>query len=116
MTLILTPSLLKASYDLLVETQPFCKWNLPDSEDIRHVVSNYKREFGRVDICGKKISILYSRHMIGHLVTLLATTAHEMIHIHQHMMGVEVDHGTAFKKWSAEVCRHHRDFDPMCFG
>lgn len=111
----LTPALCRASYDLLAETQPFNKWNLPDSDDIKFVVSNYKREYARNYIEGKKISIWYSRHAIGHLVTLLSATAHEMIHIHQHSLGIERNHGLAFSKLAKSVCKHHRDFDPLCF-
>lgn len=114
MTLKLTPDLLRAAYDLLGETEPFKRWNLPDSDEIRFRVYR-SGDYGLFQTDGPDMTISASERMIGHLGTLLSTIAHEKIHVYQHVTGMPMDHGAGFKKLAAEVCRHHRDFDPKNF-
>ena len=115
MTLRLTPGVLRAAYDLLCETPPFDKWNMPDGDDMKFKVSRNGREYGTVEACGPDVSLYVSEKTVGSWATLLATIAHECIHIHQINTGQDLDHGPAFKKWAALVCKHHRDFDPKNF-
>lgn len=114
MTLKITPDLIRAGYELLSETEPFNRWNLPPSDDIKFI-SHRSRDYGAFQTIGPDMIMYVSSSLVGHLSTLLVTIAHEMIHLHQHRTGLEIDHGPAFKKWAATVCRHHRDFDPLNF-
>ena len=50
----------------------------------------------------------------GHAATLLATLAHEMIHLRQHLTGDRELHGPRFRRTAARVCAAH-GFDPKIF-
>lgn len=115
MTLKLTPVILRAAYELVCETPPFNKWNLPDADDLKFKVSRNGREYGAVETAGPDVWLCVSDKTVGNWSTLLATVAHECIHLHQIGTGLQLDHGPAFKKWAALVCRHHREFDPKSF-
>lgn len=114
MTLRLTPDLIRAAYDLLGETEPFKKWNLPDSDEIRFRVYR-SGDYGLFQTDGPDMTMSVSEKMVGNMTTLIATVAHEKIHVYQHIAGMPMDHGVGFKKLAALVCKHHRDFDPKNF-
>lgn len=113
MSLRLTPDVLRGAYDLLNATRPFDHWNLPD--DVVFKIGRTKRDYGWFVGDGEKLLIIASYGTVGHLMTLLATMAHEMVHMHQYLTGMPVNHGPTFQKLAAEVCRWHRDFDPKAF-
>jgi hypothetical protein len=113
MTLRLTPDLLRAGYDLLSITRPFDRWNLPD--DVTFRVARTRQDHGWFRADGGKLLIVASSGTTGHLHTLFGTLAHEMVHLHQHLTGMPVNHGPTFRKLADEVCRWHRDFDPKSF-
>lgn len=117
MTLRLTPEMLARCYDFVCSTQPFDKWNMPDSDDIRFFVVKTPtlRGFYRRDANGHSISI--SKNVIGHSPSLVAVMAHEMIHLHQAILGWETpgaQHNAAFNRLAASVCKYH-GFDPKLF-
>ena len=115
MTLQLTPEVLQAGYDLLNLTRPFNRWNLP-SDTVIFKVAKSRREHGWFTVDAKdRLLIVASSALTGHLITLLGTLGHEMIHLHQHLTGMPINHGPAFKKLAQEVCKYHRDFDPKAF-
>ena len=117
-TLKLTPSVLRHAYELLCTTGPFNKWNLPESDDVRFQIATGRSCYGWHDKRrNKKHVIALSGGLIGQLPTLLATMAHEMIHMHIHCAKIRdtSDHGVAFKKFSVQVCRIHSFFDPKNF-
>lgn len=110
----LTPDLIRAGYDLLAETEPFKKWNLPDSDEIKFRVYR-SSDYGSFQTDGPDMTMCVSEKMVGHLSTLIETIAHEKIHVYQHITGMPMDHGPGFRKLAALVCRHHREFDPRNF-
>jgi hypothetical protein len=114
MTLRLTPDMLAAGYDFLRATLPFSKWRLPESDDLGfHVVrdSSLSADFGvERDIPFIRVSEASN----GHTSTLLASLAHEMIHLRQHLTGDRELHGPRFKRMAARVCAIH-GFDPKIF-
>lgn len=118
MTLPLTPDTLKAAYDYLATTPPFSKWNMPDSDDVKFVVARSPTHHGWWDKkrWAKKHLIAISRAKVGHTTTLLATVAHEMLHVHQREAGMETrgEHNAAFRRLAARVCRFH-GFDEKVF-
>lgn len=117
MTLKLTPEVLRAAYAYLHETEPFCRWDLPDAEDVRFVVTRNKKNAAAHRLFGGQHEIEVSERWVGHTGTLFAFMAHEMIHAHELCSGVsrnDVLHGRLFRKLSVQVCRIH-GFDPKWF-
>lgn len=119
MTLPLTMETLAAAYDYLCTTPPFCDWNLPDAEEIDFKVSRRVSEFGRYQWVGKH-TISMSSKTIGQTTTLLRYLAHEMVHLHLEITGMESKsgglniHNTAFRKFAAQACKFH-GWDPKAF-
>lgn len=114
MTLRLTPNMLAAGYDFLRTTDPFWRWKLPHADDLGfHVVrhAGLSADFG-VDEGIPFIRI--SENANGYTVTLLASLAHEMIHLRQHLTGDRELHGPRFQRMAARVCAAH-GFDPKTF-
>lgn len=112
-----TPDICRAAYDLLIETEPFKKWNLPDSDDITFKVLKDHHRYGYyVHEDGRHI-IAISSEMCGLLCTIIATMAHEMIHLHARITCMETPntiHNAAFKKMATKVAAIH-GFDPKAF-
>lgn len=118
MSLKLTPPILRSAYDLLAVTDPFIRWNLPDSEDIEFRVQKGRGQDARLWMQGTKFTIDISSAKNGHLDTMLSSMAHEMVHLHEarckmRWRGTD-HHGAAFRKWAAQVCKVH-GFDPKLF-
>ena len=114
MTLRLTPDMLAAGYDFLRTTTPFLRWRLPESDELRfHVVRHavLSADFG---VEAGMPFIRISEGCNGHSVTLLASLAHEMIHLRQYLTGDRELHGPRFQRMAAKVCAAH-GFDPKIF-
>lgn len=102
-----------AAYELLRTQRPFKGWKLPDGSDVEFLTIKGRHLYGDCD--GETIRVSVSRH--GHLQTLLATVAHEMIHLHQMRNKLETantEHNADFRKRAVRVCRIH-GFDPKVF-
>ena len=116
MTLPLNPEILEQAYEYVRATPPFCKWNLPDGEDVVfRVVWDPTRRGWYNKIKGRHVIAVSSR-CTGHTSSLIETMAHEMIHLHQESAGMEngAQHNAAFLKLAAQVCKVH-GFDPKLF-
>lgn len=113
----LTPDLLAAAYDLLRHSEPFVRWNLPEPEDVRFGVLRTTRVFGDYGKSDKHtIRLSAPRHT--RLTGILATMAHEMLHLRLAEAGCAKDsrrHGPAFRALASEVCAAHPDFDAASF-
>jgi hypothetical protein len=114
MALALTPRVLQAAYDYLCETDPFRRWNLPDSEDVVFKVNKNPKVFGFYYLDhGGKHTIEASCKSIAHTETLMKLMSHEMIHLHLQITGWETKstdpnvHNAAFRKFAAQACKHH---------
>lgn len=120
MTLPLTSESLAAAYDYLRTTPPFCRWNLPDSEDVVFKLSRRRKEAGRYQWDGERHTITASIYGIGYTESLMRFMGHEMIHLYLERMGWESRahsaevHNAAFRKFAAQVCKHH-GFDLKAF-
>lgn len=112
MTLPLNPDILAAAYDFLAATEPFRRWNLPDSDDVKFRVVRSKWVFGRYVWDGTH-AIEMSSSSIGQTDTLMRFMAHEIIHVHLRLTGMESKskdpnvHNAAFRKLAARVCATH---------
>jgi hypothetical protein len=118
MALKLTPHVLRAAYDLLAATEPFIRWNLPDGEDVKFVVSRGRKLYGwHCKSHNSPHTIAASDGLIGQLHTLLETMAHEMIHLHGAQAGLRcaTEHNAEFRKFAAQVCKVHTAFDQKNF-
>ena len=118
MALKLTPHVLQQAYELLSATEPFSRWNLPDSDDVKFTVAKDKTCFGwHVKGHGSPHTIAISTAKVGTLFVLLATMAHEMVHMHEFQIGLrgKAENTIAFKKFAAQVCKSHTCFDLKSF-
>lgn len=106
----LTPDILRAAYALLASCQPFHRWNLPDSEDVKfNVVRSLDLRGWYVNQKGTH-TIAISSGCCALLDSLLKITAHEMLHLHQKQSGMEsphAQHNAAFNKLAAQICEIH---------
>lgn len=115
MTLPLTRDVLAAAYDFLAATEPFCRWNLPDSDDVVFRVVRDPAIRGKYQWHGRHV-ISISGRSIGHTISLMETMAHEIVHLHEEAAGMSgpAEHGAAYGKLAAAVCKVH-GFDPKLF-
>lgn len=112
-----TPEMLRMAYRLLAESPPFNKWGLPDSHDVKFVItrsndtSGHYREYRR----GRKFDsheVAISTRAVGTFATLLMIMAHEMIHLYQAISVPRTDsansmHNVAFRRYADEVVSYH---------
>lgn len=118
-SLSLNPEVLAAAYDYLVATQPFAGWNLPDSDDVKFRVVRSRKMFAQYVYDGSH-TIEVSSATVGHTKTLMETMAHEILHMHLRLTGMESRsksedvHNMPFRKLAAKVCQIH-GFDPKAF-
>lgn len=116
MTLRLTSDNLASAYDFLRTTDPFIGWKLPKSGRVKFVVIKDPRRFADFGIENDNPTIRVSTARNGHAVTLLSTIAHECIHLHQYLKGLETkgEHNADFRRRAKRVCNCH-GFDPLTF-
>jgi hypothetical protein len=106
--MVFTKDMLRAVYDMLEMTEPFCRWNLPPSEDIEFAVTQSPKISGRCSVGeGPTFKLEVSNKLHTYPKTMMATMAHEMIHVYQACAGIEFDDGQGFKVLAAEVCEAH---------
>lgn len=115
MTLHLTVSALAAAYDYLCEFEPFSKWNMPPSEDVKFNIirADHYAHYQMVDGV-HHISI--SAKLVGRHESLMSTLSHEMAHLHIRAANIPMrtPHGKAFQKLADEICKIH-EFDRLAF-
>jgi hypothetical protein len=114
MTLRLTPDMLAAGYDFLRSAQPFKSWRLPESDELGFHVVRHDMLSANFGVEQGIPFIRVSEASNGHTATLLASLAHEMIHLRQHLTGDRELHGPRFRRMAARVCAAH-GFDPKTF-
>lgn len=107
MSLPLTPEILQSVYDLLLVCPPFNNWNLPDSDDIKFKVVRTRGTRGWYRGGDGTHEIAVSETLHGHLMSVIATIAHEMCHIHLVQCGGTFRHSKAFYKLVEEACTIH---------
>lgn len=99
----LTPEVLAAAYTFLRATRPFVRWRLPPAHDVKFRVTRSMTEAG---YC-KGDTIGVSAACTAHTTSLLATMAHEMIHMHLDKKKVRKHHGPEFHRAAEMVSREH---------
>lgn len=105
----ITPDIAEAAYNLLLTTPPFRSWKLPPSDDIHfHIISHPGLRGDYALVKGfHRIRISYK--CARHLSTLLATMAHEMIHLREAQLCArwDVEHSAVFHRMADQVCKYH---------
>lgn len=113
--MVFTKDMLRAAYDMLETTEPFCRWNLPPSEDVEFAVTQSLKTKGKCSVgVGPTFKLEVSNKLHTYPTTMMATLAHEMIHVYQACAGIKFDDGKGFRVLAAEVCEAH-GFDPGAF-
>ena len=116
MPIPLNAEMLAHIYDYLACQPPFSKWNLPPSEDIKFSISRKRDRFAHYQCIGSDHHIVVSSHFVGRHETLVATVAHEMIHLHCELAGITTSnpHDATFHKYADRICKLH-EFDRLIF-
>lgn len=105
-----TPATAEASYQLLLTTLPFRRWNLPHHDALKFSITLHKdREghFNDFDGLRKFHEIAISARYVRSLDHLNRVMAHEMCHMRQFSQGNKDIHGRHFKRLAALACRRH---------
>lgn len=110
--------IVRHTYALLAETQPFTRWNMPPTEDVIFHMDRHPGRYGCHWIDRKhRHHISVSSRCSGTLGTLIRVVAHEMVHLYEDRTFKtrnDVTHSAVFKKLAREVCKYH-SFDPVEF-
>ena len=113
-----TPDLLRATYEFLRHTKPFCDWKLPDGEQVGFVALKTTKRGARNSCYGSYVDAVIGVSPLGAATPhiLLKTMAHEMCHMALDMVDVREkdEHGPRWRAAARDVCRHHGfDMDPF---
>lgn len=105
----LTPEALECAYELLRVTRPFSGWRLPPADEVEFHIQRTRKQFADCEIVNGTPIIRVSAAKHAQLGTLLATMAHEMVHLHEFytLPAKEVRHGATFNKHADRICRLH---------
>lgn len=109
MTLPLTPHILAGCYDFLRTTPPYCRWKLPEPDEVAFVVSRNRAKLGTHQ-GGVINTITVSEANAAHTCTLVWIMGHEMIHLAQFLGGHETPntiHNADFRRKAQAACRYH---------
>jgi hypothetical protein len=116
MPIPLSAEMLAHAYEYLACIPPFNKWNLPPSEDVKFLIIRRADRYAHYQMIGGIHHIAVSSKFVGRHEMLLATLAHELIHLHCEASGMTTSnpHDKAFHKFADRVCKIH-DFDRLTF-
>lgn len=111
----LTPELLEGAYEYLRCAPPFRAWNLPEPDQITFRVMGARDRYGhfrgrhtRARGADSFSEIAISAGKVRSTDMLMATMAHEMIHLYQDETGsARGHHNPQFRKLAARVCALH---------
>ncbi|HEU4550024.1 MAG TPA: SprT-like domain-containing protein [Rhizomicrobium sp.] len=119
--LCLTPQMLELAYEYLRESPPFRHWGLPDADHVVFRVLGTKDRFGHFRGRHRRAGadgfseIAISASLVGSTGLLMATMAHEMIHLYQDETGTaRGHHNPEFQRLARRVCAIH-GFDVRSF-
>lgn len=109
----LTPDCLENAYEYLRGTLPFRRMNLPHADNLVFRVMGARDRFGhfrgRIKGMPDLNEIGVSLRAVRSTDLLMATMAHEMIHLYQHEKGsaTRSSHNAEFDRIASRVCRIH---------
>ena len=111
----LTPEMLERAYEYLRACPPFHQWHLPDADAVSFKVLNARDRFGHFRGRHRRArgengfsEIAISAHLVRSSDLLIATMAHEMIHLYQDENGAARGvHNPQFCRLARRVCAVH---------
>ena len=97
------PDTVIAIYEMLRNCEPFLKWKLPYYTSLEFRVNRDRDAFGEFE---SPNIIKVSSIMHNHLITLIKTVAHEMLHYHLYRKGFKAwdKHDFLFQRYSKQIC------------
>lgn len=107
----ITPTLLKNCYTLLTSSAVFSRKRLPTAEQVIFKVSHDLSRYGSYRYDGSH-TITISGARCGHLITVMKTMAHEIIHLSRYRTDDWAKHDTVFKQEAIRVATEF-GFDPF---
>jgi hypothetical protein len=112
-----TPAMVKLCYALLVKLPPFTRWKMPAPDAVKfYLLSDVASHAMYESERGHHISVNADTHIT--LEQLLATVAHEMVHLRQELIGrlpaTRDPHNGAFRRAAKQVCQQ-LGFDVQAF-
>ena len=113
--LVLNPEMLIQAYEYLRATPPFRQWHLPHADEVIFRVLGARDRFGhfrgRHERALRKnglSEIAISAQLVNSTELLIATMAHEMIHLYQDETGAaRGHHNPQFRRLAKQVCAIH---------
>jgi hypothetical protein len=101
--------MLRAAYDFLAATSPFCEWDLPPSSAITFDLENSDGRLGYYNNVNGKHVIGIRACLVGKTSGMIEVLAHELVHLHRRIKyGHGSDpHDATFRKLAREVCYAH---------
>jgi hypothetical protein len=119
MTLRLTPMNLARAYEYLRATSPLDELNLPPASKVKFSVKRYRDRFSHMQGYRRstEVEIAISERLVGSTFMLMASMAHEQIHLYQHINRSETpktQHNAEFDEIADRVCIAH-GFDRKSF-
>lgn len=111
----LTPEMLEQAYEYLRASTPFCHWRLPQADEVSFQVLGARDRFGHFRGRHRRPSgangfseIAISCRLVHSTELLMATMAHEMIHLYQDENGwARGHHNSQFRRLAKRVCSAH---------
>lgn len=108
----LTPLMLERCYDYLLSTPPFNKWRLPSADDVEFHIKDFGDRYADHTALKRRHRIRICARLCRKNGDLVASMAHEMVHIHQRRLDRKrgrwsAGHGPVFKRLAKAVCRQH---------
>lgn len=110
----LTPEMLEQAYEYLRASPPFCRWDLPSADEVCFRVLGARDRFGHFRGRHRRAGengfseIAISAQLVKSSNLLIATMAHEMIHLYQDENGAARGHHNAeFRRLAKRVCAIH---------
>ena len=112
----LTPELLESAYSYLRSSPPFRAWGLPEPDALvfrvlgaRDRFGHFRGRFRRKGDEEDFSEIAISAAMVKTTDVLMATMAHEMIHLYQDESGTcsRGEHNAKFRRLAKKTCRIH---------
>lgn len=110
----ITTRYVKSCYTLLRSLPPFNKWNLPVASKVKFTVCDDSDVYATYEPCPHTITI--SARKNGHLLTVIKSVAHEIVHLKLFTSGSDHwdEHGKEFQALSKPIC-DALGFDPKEF-
>jgi len=110
--LLLTPEVLRDAYGLVISTEPFCNWGLPDKHEVQFRVMKMRDTSGDHTYYRytKKHRIRVSSRCVSSMFRLMQIMSHEAIHVAEVVLKTvspTAMHNKAFMKMADEVCDCH---------